>query len=437
MNRSSLSVIACAGLACLPTQGAEDFGPGMRSGQVQNRAHIYMNLATGERIVTSLNDGQTRPADTGTSVPLWSSGVQAVCSGDGGFTTEFFFSIWSSQSSEYAEASALLDHGDIATDTVVDCFQVNWVVAHPDTDTDLDSIGDGVEGLAGEWSIWDADNGRAENQSTRLPLITVRFNDLPGNVASPGFLSGYTLNVDLVGGFPGEDLSFEIGDSDGDCQTGAYCNSSVDYGDGSFGPIAGGDRDQDGLPDSDLDADGLFDWAWSVRFFQPGTIDTDGDGVIDGVPAPTGSDVIGVSFGAPVGSAVDNGDGTWTWDIDTSVAAAGTGQEDHAAIYEPIGSGGELIHTTDIGGNFSCDGVPISQGGAGYTPPAMFSFVLYGPACCGSSCAADLNNDGLLNFFDVSLFLQDYNAGGDYNGDGSTSFFDVSAFLQDYNAGCP
>ena len=52
-------------------------------------------------------------------------------------------------------------------------------------------------------------------------------------------------------------------------------------------------------------------------------------------------------------------------------------------------------------------------------------------------CGADLNNDGNLNFFDVSLFLQDYNAGGDYNGDGSTDFFDVSRFLQDYLSGCP
>ncbi len=52
-------------------------------------------------------------------------------------------------------------------------------------------------------------------------------------------------------------------------------------------------------------------------------------------------------------------------------------------------------------------------------------------------CLADMNNDGDLNFFDVSLFLQDYNAGGDFNGDGNTDFFDVSAFLQEFNAGCP
>ena len=57
-----------------------------------------------------------------------------------------------------------------------------------------------------------------------------------------------------------------------------------------------------------------------------------------------------------------------------------------------------------------------------------------------SSCTADLNGDGELNFFDVSAFLVAFNAGDlsvDFNGDGMLNFFDVSAFLTDYNAGCP
>ncbi|MHA7811791.1 MAG: FG-GAP-like repeat-containing protein [Phycisphaerales bacterium] len=49
-------------------------------------------------------------------------------------------------------------------------------------------------------------------------------------------------------------------------------------------------------------------------------------------------------------------------------------------------------------------------------------------------CPADLNNDGELNFFDVSAFLADQ---PDYNGDGEFNFFDVPAFIQDFNAGCP
>ncbi len=56
------------------------------------------------------------------------------------------------------------------------------------------------------------------------------------------------------------------------------------------------------------------------------------------------------------------------------------------------------------------------------------------------SCPADLNGDGMLNFFDVSAFLSAYNAMdpiADFSGDGMFNFFDVSAFLTAFNAGCP
>ena len=57
-----------------------------------------------------------------------------------------------------------------------------------------------------------------------------------------------------------------------------------------------------------------------------------------------------------------------------------------------------------------------------------------------SSCSADLNNDGLLNFFDVSAFLGAFTAmdpAADFTGDGLYNFFDVSAFLGAFSAGCP
>lgn len=55
-------------------------------------------------------------------------------------------------------------------------------------------------------------------------------------------------------------------------------------------------------------------------------------------------------------------------------------------------------------------------------------------------CRADLNIDGVTDFFDVQMFLSAF-AGqddtGDWNGDGSFDFFDVQGFLNDYSAGCP
>ena len=433
MNRKQLLVCALVGTVCSMDSIASADSPVMLEptiGRVQQIAHIYYNVALNERVVTVLGDSQTAPADTGNSVPIWASTGGNPCA-DQGYLSSFYFAVDDPTNTSMGGATALatnitvLDMGDIALDTVVDCVQVNWVVSHPDADSDSDSIGDGVEELAGQWMVWDADNGRVVNQSTRLPLVEFLFFNLPGNIAEPGFLSGYTLDVDLVAGFPASDLTFEIGDSDGDCQSASFCNSN----------IANMDNDFDSLPDSDLDGDGLFDFSWTVRFYQPGIgndFDSDSD---TGSAAPSSSDSIGINFGFPEGSATDNGDGTWTWNIDTMAEAAGTGAEDGFAIYNPPvsdGMGGEIITHNGFYwfGGFACEGDQ-------YTPPAMFQFVLYGPA--GGGCSpADVNGDNQLNFFDVSQFIQDYNNGGDYNGDGATNFFDVSQFIQDYNAGgCP
>jgi glucose/arabinose dehydrogenase len=62
------------------------------------------------------------------------------------------------------------------------------------------------------------------------------------------------------------------------------------------------------------------------------------------------------------------------------------------------------------------------------------------PDACEAMCPADLTGDGLLNFFDISAFLNAFNAQdpiADFTGDGSFNFFDVSAFLNAFNAGCP
>lgn len=55
-------------------------------------------------------------------------------------------------------------------------------------------------------------------------------------------------------------------------------------------------------------------------------------------------------------------------------------------------------------------------------------------------CQADLTNDQMLNFFDVSVFLtyfQIENPAADFVPDGSFNFLDVSAFLTAFANGCP
>jgi len=67
---------------------------------------------------------------------------------------------------------------------------------------------------------------------------------------------------------------------------------------------------------------------------------------------------------------------------------------------------------------------------------------LHGPDdyVVNGACAADINGDGALDFFDVSQFLNGFTAmdpAADFNGDGNFDFFDVSAFLGAFTAGCP
>lgn len=63
-----------------------------------------------------------------------------------------------------------------------------------------------------------------------------------------------------------------------------------------------------------------------------------------------------------------------------------------------------------------------------------------GTTDCVNPCPADLNGDGNLDFFDVSVFLTAFNQSNplaDFNNDGSFNFFDVSAFLTAFSGGCP
>ncbi len=57
------------------------------------------------------------------------------------------------------------------------------------------------------------------------------------------------------------------------------------------------------------------------------------------------------------------------------------------------------------------------------------------------ACPGDVNNDGVLDYFDISAYIGHFSANdprADYSGqDGVFDFFDVSNFLDAYNAGCP
>ncbi|MFG0299086.1 MAG: GC-type dockerin domain-anchored protein [Phycisphaerales bacterium JB047] len=59
---------------------------------------------------------------------------------------------------------------------------------------------------------------------------------------------------------------------------------------------------------------------------------------------------------------------------------------------------------------------------------------------CTGPCPADLNNDTVLNFFDVSAFIIAFTneePRADFNNDGEFDFFDVSDFIVAFSNGCP
>lgn len=55
-------------------------------------------------------------------------------------------------------------------------------------------------------------------------------------------------------------------------------------------------------------------------------------------------------------------------------------------------------------------------------------------------CPADCNGDGVVDFFDISMFITEYfnqDPRVDYNNDGQWNFFDLSIFLAAFGQGCP
>lgn len=85
------------------------------------------------------------------------------------------------------------------------------------------------------------------------------------------------------------------------------------------------------------------------------------------------------------------------------------------------------------------DGYAYIVGGTGELSYSMGLSVIDVQRGCGI-CPADLNGDGVLNYFDAAALMAAFGAGdlsADLNGDGSIDFLDVSAFLDAYGDGCP
>ena len=95
-----------------------------------------------------------------------------------------------------------------------------------------------------------------------------------------------------------------------------------------------------------------------------------------------------------------------------------------AAAQDQLGSSVAISGTTAIVGASLDDHVADNAGSA-------YIFLL---------CRPDMNNDGLLDFFDLSSFLTAFSqqsVAADFNNDARWDFFDVSRFVIDFSRGCP
>lgn len=168
--------------------------------------------------------------------------------------------------------------------------------------------------------------------------------------------------------------------------------------------------------------DGSFNFAMSsqnINVFPNRPVDLSvADFDNDGNP-----DVVGLAnTGGTSGPAIylGNGDGT----LQPASTAINVG-----------GDGARLV----VAGDFNEDGwADIFVPDRGFGDEAFAYIYLQSPPAV--DCIADLTGDGVLDFLDISAFLNDFASmtpPADLNSDGSWDFLDISIFLTEFMAGCP
>ncbi|GEM_PF-3999041 len=111
----------------------------------------------------------------------------------------------------------------------------------------------------------------------------------------------------------------------------------------------------------------------------------------------------------------------------------GSGTERLVAVGDVV-EGREVTRIFDLATGYGGAGALNDQGVGVIRVELEGEDTILGFGVGSEMCAADLNEDGSVDFFDVSALLTQ---SVDYNGDTSFDFFDISAFLQDLAAGCP
>lgn len=419
MNKNAMSLLLAAGmvtpaLATDTTPQAMDRSY-LRS-DFQTKGHIYVNAATGEKIGNMVQNGAR-----GLPPEVWMSDNDTPCADVGGFDGGYVTSqdnpagisvggeLW------FTYGAAFLNWGDVASDTVIDTIQLATSALHPDVNGS-DDFPVGVEGLCYNVAIYEGDNGF--NSCFRVPVVGLQITNIPGSV--DGGIELWVWTFDLGGA----DFSFEIGDTDGDLQ-GAFIHNPFGNANGEL----------------DLDFDGLVDFSYATWYNQPGTVDVDDDGIPDGDPA---NRAIAYAWIAGPRMTVSPTTPPFTYTIDPISAGSEDGWDvfiDNTDVMNENYRGNlwYLGFTCDANGNGTYENT-----GDDINPFGQFFVAMYAGDVTPPPCRQDINDDGLLNFFDISTFIALFNAqnpAADFfpvaAGDGLFNFFDLSTFIAEFNAGCP
>lgn len=101
---------------------------------------------------------------------------------------------------------------------------------------------------------------------------------------------------------------------------------------------------------------------------------------------------------------------------------------------------GDLVETQSFGGALAMHDGTLVCGSFNDSQVAQSAGSAYTFDLGAAGCAANLNDDFTLDFFDVQLFLASFTVqdpAADWNDDGQWDFADVQAYLDAYAAGCP
>lgn len=329
--------------------------------------HIYYNVKTGEMIQMAAPSNVRN-----TSSPKFVVDNVDQC----GFNEQFFYGV---RNVGTGVNDFWQDWGWVATNTVIDCFQIQYVtdVADPNET--------GVTGHNYDLSFFEPMNFGLSGQCgvDFEPWLIFTVEDLPGSAA--GF-AGWIVTLDFCdAGAP--EFYFEVGDFDGVDQSGNGFNSGV------------------GANVTQVAPPGFADLGYGVNMVIPLAAGLSGPSLA----LPTGD------FGNTYG--VDDAFGIFDGSFDCA---------DFLGVF--------FFGGYDCTGGSGFNWNPWGSAALGLYGDCDNS----GPEC--PDCTADWNGDTQVDFFDVLGFLGDFSSGApcaDLVADNAFDFFDILSFLGAFSAGCP